>query len=223
MAEVRWERLAAATGIVFVVLGVIALVVGGQAPRPDDPDQEIVSYFVDNRSGLLLQAYLFGLASIFFLWFIGSLRSHLRRAEEETGRLSAVAFGGGVATLAIVLVGISLSAALAFRVAEADPSVAMALFHVGSQAFTLSSFPAVVLVAAASVVIIRTSALPPWLGWLGGLLSLAFLVSGLAVFVESGPLASGGVYGYTVFGVFFLWVLLASVLLVQRVGLPRGA
>ena len=222
MAELRWERLAAATGIVFVVLSVIALVAGGQAPRPDDPDQEIVSYFVDNRSGLLFQAYLFGLASIFFLWFVGSLRSHLRRAEGETGRLSAVAFGGGVATVATFFLGTSLSAALAFRVAQTDPGVAVALFHVGSQAFTLSSFTAVVLVAAASVVIIRTGALPSWLGWLGGLLSLAFLVSGFAVFVESGPLASGGAYGYIVFGVFFLWVLLASMLLVQRVGRPAG-
>jgi hypothetical protein len=77
-------------------------------------------------------------------------------------------------------------------------------------------------VAAASVVIIRTGALPSWLGWLGGLLSLAFLVSGLAVFVDRGPLASGGPYGYIVFGVFFLWVLLASILLVQRVGRPAG-
>jgi hypothetical protein len=47
-------------------------------------------------------------------------------------------------------------------------------------------------------------------------------VKGFAVFVESGPLASGGAYGYIVFGVFFLWVLVASMLLVQWVGRPAG-
>jgi len=35
------------------------------------------------------------LAAVFFLWFVGVLRAVLRPAE-GVGRLSAIAFGGGV-------------------------------------------------------------------------------------------------------------------------------
>lgn len=81
MADTRWERLGAATGIVFVILSVLALFIGGQPGAAPD----VVQYFVENRGRLLVQSFLAGVASIFFLWFLGSVRSYLRAAEGAPG------------------------------------------------------------------------------------------------------------------------------------------
>src|SRR6266705_1050180 len=96
MAEDRWERLAAATGIVFVVLGRVGSFLAGQPPKAGEPIKKITAFAVDKRSALLLGDYLSAVGVVFALWFFGSLRSYLRRAEGGTGRLSAVAFGGGL-------------------------------------------------------------------------------------------------------------------------------
>ena len=51
---------------------------------------EHISAVFENRDSVMLSGYLWGVAGIFFLWFLGSLRAHLRVAEGEAGRLSAV-------------------------------------------------------------------------------------------------------------------------------------
>jgi hypothetical protein len=104
-ADPRWERLGAATGILFVFLSVLALSIGGQPGAAPD----VVQYFVDNRGRLLVQSFLAGVASIFFLWFLGSVRSYLRAAEGGTGRLSAVAFAGGILTLGLLMLSLTVS------------------------------------------------------------------------------------------------------------------
>ncbi|HEV3475559.1 MAG TPA: hypothetical protein VG602_09355, partial [Actinomycetota bacterium] len=118
MADERlWERVAAATGIVFVVLGIIAIAIVPQAPQPDASADEVAAYFVDRGDGVIAQTYLFAVAGLFFLWFLGSLRAHLRRAEGGTGRLSAIFFAGGIATFAAFGTGSGISAALAAGIA----------------------------------------------------------------------------------------------------------
>lgn len=119
MADPRWERLGAATGIVFVVLSVLALFIGGQPGAAPD----VVQYFIDNRGRLLVQSFLAGLASIFFLWFLGSVWSYLRAAEGGTGRLSAVAFAGGILTMGLLMFSLVVSYALADRMAELSPRI----------------------------------------------------------------------------------------------------
>jgi len=69
MADPRWERLGAATGIVFVILFLLAQVIGGQPGAAPD----VVEYFIDNRERGLAQSFLAGVASIFFLGFLGSV------------------------------------------------------------------------------------------------------------------------------------------------------
>ena len=41
MGEERWEKLAAATGIVFVVLVIAGSFIAGQPPKADDPINKI--------------------------------------------------------------------------------------------------------------------------------------------------------------------------------------
>ena len=223
MADERlWDRVAAATGIAFVVLGIIALVVVPQSPQPDASSAEVAAYFTDNRSGILAQTYLFAVAGIFFLWFLGSLRSQLRRAEGGTGRLSAVAFAGGIATFAAFGTGSGISAALAAGIApQGDFAVSNAFFELGSQVFSGVSFPVIVLSLAASIAILRYRAFPDWLGWLGLAVTLTGIIGSFALFADSGFFAPGGGFSYVAFGLFFVWFLLLSVVLVQQ--LPVAA
>jgi hypothetical protein len=205
-------------------LGIIALAIVPQAPQPDATADEVSTYFVDRGDGVLAQTYLFAVAGLFFLWFLGSLRSQLRRAEGGTGRLSAVAFAGGIATFAAFGTGSGISAALAAGIAEegAQP-VTNAFFQFGSQVFAGVSFPVIVLSLAASIAIVRTRALPEWLGWLGVLVAASGAVGTIAIFVDSGFLAPGGGYTYIAFGLFFLWFLLLSIQMVVQLGTAGGA
>jgi hypothetical protein len=215
MADRRWERLGAATGIVFVILSVAAAIIGGQPGAAPD----VVQYFVENRSRLLAQSFLFGLASVAFLWFLGSVRSYLRAAEGGTGRLSAVAFAGGILTLGMLMFSGTVVTALADGMAElADPDTSRAFYSLVIQASDLTSFPTAVLTGASAVVVLRTKALPGWLGWLGGIVAVGSLSRGTAFFVEVGPFSSAGVIESVVVAGFLLWLLLTSILLVRRVG-----
>src|SRR3989442_4567006 len=108
MGEDRWEKLAAATGIVFVVLVIAGSFIAGQPPKADDPINKITAFAVDKRFALLLGDYLSAVGVVFALWFFGSLRSYLRRAEGGTGRLSAVGFRGGVLARGVGLVAMTV-------------------------------------------------------------------------------------------------------------------
>jgi hypothetical protein len=213
MADPRWERLGAATGIVFVLLTLLALFIGGQ-PAPD-----VVQYFIDNRGRLLVQSFLAGLASIFFLWFLGSVWSYLRAAEGGTGRLSAVAFAGGILTMVFLMLSLTVTYALADRMAElSPPDTSRAFYALVIQASDLTFFPVVAFTGASALVILRTKALPAWLGWLGIVVAVLSLSRGTAFFVESGPFSSAGVLESVAIMAFLLWLLLMSILLVRRVG-----
>jgi len=212
MRDSRWERLAPATGIVFVVLTVVAGATAGLGT------QDAAVFFVESRDRVLASSYLFGLSMVFFMWFLGSLRSNLRRAEGGSGRLSAVAFGGGLLTVAALFISGALNAALAAGIAErSDPGITRALYALSVRTVDLIGFWLAVLTGAAGLVMLRSATFPSWLGWFGAVVAVGSLVGPIAIFVESGPFASAGIYGNLLLAAFLLWVLLSSVILVRGV------
>ena len=218
----RWERYGAASGIAFAILAVATVLIVPQSPpAADDSLGQIQGYFRDHRDGLLLAGYVTGLAIAFALWFTGTLRSHLMRAEGGTGRMASIAFGGGLVAGSIALIGTALTSALAFSVAQSavpeSQAVTRALFDLGNMAFSMAWFPIAVLVGATALASSRTGALPAWHVRISGVLSIAFIVAAASAFVESGMLAAGGAYGYAMFLLFVAWVLVTSILVMQRV------
>lgn len=219
MAEERWEKLAAATGIAFAVVTGIALALVETPPDPGATPDAVAAYYTDNGDKLRLQAYVLGIGGILFLWFLGTLRAFLRSAEGENGRLSATAFGAGIATFAAVGTSIGIASALAHRVAEqADPGVTSAFHDFSAMAFAGASFPMAAFFLAVALLSGRTKALPAWLGWFSWLLVPVALIAAAAVFMDTGAFAPGGMYGYVLFGLALLWFLAAGVVLMQRVG-----
>ena len=225
MGEDRWEKLAAATGIVFVVLVVVGSFIAGQPPKAGDPIKKITAFAVDNRSALLLGDYLSAVGVVFALWFFGSLRSYLRSAEGGTGRLSAVAFGGGLLAGGIALAANAVGNALVVRVTNSsDPGVVGAFFDLSGALFGIIWFPVAAAAEATGIVAVRTGAFPRWFGWASIGLALPLLIAGIGSSTSAGPLAQGGIVQTIALMLFALWVLAASILLIQRVGVsPREA
>lgn len=218
----RWERYGVASGVAFAILAVATILLVPQSPpAADDSLRQIQGYFGEHRDGLLMAGYLTGLAIAFALWFTGSLRSHLMRAEGGTGRMASIAFGGGLVAGTAALIGTAVTSAAAFSVAQgtdpASQAVMRALFDLGNMAFSLAWFPIAVLVGATAVASYRTGALPEWHARISGVLSIAYIVAASSAFVERGLLAAGGAYGYAMFLLFVAWVLVTSILVMQRI------
>ena len=228
MEDLRWERYGAAAGIVFAILAVATILLVPQSPpAADDSLRVIRGYFGEHRDGLLIAGYVTGLAVAFALWFVGSLRSYLMNAEGGTGRFASVAFGGGVVAGTTALIGTAVTSALAFSIAQtagtANQAVLRALFDLGNMAFSLAWFPIAVLVGATALVSYRTGALPVWHARISGVLSIAFILAATSAFVERGPLVAGGVYGYAMLLSFVAWILVTSILMLQRMRTPAGS
>jgi len=205
MDDKKIEKWAALSGAVFVILGVIGAFIAGSPPKVSDTDQKIIDFVKDNQDALKCGAYLAGLGLVFFLFFLGIVWTRLGRAEGGAGRLAGTSAMAGVATVAIAGAGFAINAYSALHPAQSAGN-----YRLATVVFGILSFTALVFVEAASIVIIRTKFLPAWLGWLGMLSALLWLVGGAAVATENDTIF---VIGFVAFLVWALWVLIFSVML----------
>jgi hypothetical protein len=211
-----WERAAAAAGIAFVALQLVAqglIQVGGLEPAFDAPAEEIVAFFEARSPALFaVGAYLSLLALAAFLWFLGALWAALRRAEGDPAWLSLVAFGSGLAFVAALWDGWHLAM---FRIEEAlDPQIARLAFDIGNLGFAGSWVPLASLLLAAGAVSVRTGALTRWLGWVAVATGIGLLV---ARAVWTLPVA------FVPWLAFWVWTVAVSIVLVRRAGAARRA
>jgi hypothetical protein len=220
MDERRWEQVAAATGIAFVVLLVIATFIVAQPPDVDGPAREIRRYFVENQNGLLFQSWLYGVAGVLFIWFAGTLRSRLAVAEGAGQRLSLISFAGAIGTLATIGPTVALNLTIAYTVARGAPlALTHSLFELSFWFGVLVVFSLAVFVGAAALSAGRTGALPQWLAWGGLGVAALHLLQSIDVFVRGTDFFEpNGVIGYINLVLILLWILAASVLLLQSVG-----
>ncbi len=203
MSQSRTERLAPLSGVVFVVLFLAgALLVNNYDYLP--PGSEVQRFFTDNATRLQVAGYVGLVSAAFLIWFAGSVRHSLRPSEGGTGRLSAVAFGGGVAAGALVALAFSVLLVAASR-GGSDAGISVdgaAVFYdlYGTAGGSALPVAMAVLIGATAVVVFRTKVWPSWLAWTGAVLALGSL----------SPIA------YIFIGVDLLWILVVSILLYAR-------
>jgi hypothetical protein len=205
MDESKWERWGALGGVLFVVLVVVAAVIGGSPPKPSDTAQTIENYFKDNQDALRIGSYLNGLAMIPLLWFLATLFGRLRRAEGGTGRVSGIALTGGVAAVAIAMIANGFSAFAALH-----PVGSTGTFLASTILFGYAGFAIAVFVAATSIVVLRTKLLPQWFGAIGAALAVFWLVAAACVSTESDTINTVGLVAFLAWGV---WLVILSVML----------
>jgi hypothetical protein len=215
MAKWGAERLAAASGILFVALFLAGILAPGEEPpNLHDPNTTVVAFFMKHHHALLASSILLSLAYVAFLWFLGSLGAALRLRGEP--RLAAVAFGGGVSASALAYLAVVIQAAITFRTpADSAPGNIEVLYDMQFITTTIVSFPVAVLVGAVSIASWRSRVFPQWFGAAGLLVALVVLVSGGAL-DQRGFYAPDGAYAIISLIVFLAWTLAASAFLVMR-------
>jgi hypothetical protein len=197
LREHRWPALAALTGVAFVIVTVVAFIVGGETPDTNDSPQKVLNFYNDNDTEQMFAGALLAWASVLLFFFLGVLRSVLRAAEGAVGRLSAVAFGGGL----VLGVGMLAFAGFTFTLADtADhltPDAAQALNMLNSDFFFPVAAGLGTLMLATGIAGVRTRVLPAWASWIA-------IVIGIAAVTP---------VGFFAFLAFGLWVLAVSVIL----------
>lgn len=221
------QKLAAASGILFVLLLILSIAVNAaETPDADEAPAKFLEYVTEEKDNIELGTLVTGLAAIEWLWFVGVLTSALSRAERLARgftRVAWVTLAGGVLALALVLVGVAAIAAGATAPSGTEPSVTRALVHLNYVSFSLASAGFAAMFASAGIVILRAGGLPRWLGWLGLALSLFYT---LTMFTVLEPEDNGGVFELfwpLSLLLFVIWVVGASVSLIRQVGRPADA
>jgi hypothetical protein len=220
------ERWSAATGVAYVLLAVVGFFFVPDPPSPSTSNEGLLAFYEQNTQELSWQVFFFGLASIFFLWFIGTLAGAMRRAEPDPApRLHAIALGAGAAANAVFIVGmICWSAMAASADTVLDQGVARGLYDLGRFAYTLSGIPAAAFVFAVSLGVLRTGFLPAAVGWAGSLLTLILIVDVAgATAGDNDSFGPTGSYGVFTFLLFLVWTLVTSLYLFQRIAPARTA
>lgn len=216
----RWERVAAGLGIIFVVLQLAAGAMLGGAPALDAPPPEIQSYLVGDGVNVLLAATMAALAAFFGLWFLGSLRTFLERAEGAQGRLSTVAFGAGLVTITMATTASLPTVALAWgdTAARAEPGLLQAVWNLNTLALVPVGSSAGAFCLAAALVILRTRILPAWLGWIGVLAAAAGVIATFYLVADDPDSPLGTPANLGGFLLSMLFILLLSIFMVIRLG-----
>jgi hypothetical protein len=190
----------ALTGVAFVVVLIVGFIVGGEPPGADEPVQEIVDHYVDNKDSVMAGAILTGVAVTLLIFFAGILRRVLRDAEGPDGVLSAVAFAGAIVLGVGGAIDGTISFALADQADDVEPSSVQALQMLWDNDFLPLAVGVLVLLLAAGLSIVRHGALPKWLGWVAIVLAVVAMT----------PIGFVGFLGGA------LWVAVVSVLLALR-------
>jgi hypothetical protein len=210
-------RSGAFAGIAFVALAVLWAIVLATADRPsyNSADDAVAEFWTDsgNRRLVLLANLAMGLAGVALLWFLGSFRVVLRRAEGEPARLATIAFAGGVVLSALLFVKNAIEGGIALALEfeqgfTLDPDVYRALNAIFLGLLIHEGLAAAVLIGAASLLVLRTRVFTRWLGWTGLAVALVALLSWL---VPGLPLVLA-----------LVWILVASVLMLRGERTPRA-
>jgi hypothetical protein len=195
------------TGILFVVLAIIAFAVGGESPGVDDSTRKVVSFYVDNDSEQQIAGALLGLACISLIFFLGSVRRALRAAVGDEGGLSTVAALGGL----MIAVGASIFAGLTFTLGDAadelPASAILALNALNSDMFITVAVGTAVFNLGLALAVLRHGGLPRPLGWLA-------LVVGIA------GLTPAGFFAFLATGIVIAWASVALAMQIRAAESP---
>lgn len=213
------DRLQAATGLIFVLLSLIWVFALPPPPVAGASANEIASYYSAHNGAVQALSYLYLLAVLFSLWFIGYLRTVFARAEGETHHLSTLFFGSGVAAVAVQLAFGGMALALPGQ--AADPGVIKALSDVVHIGLAIGFLPLIVHIGTASVLVLRTGVLPRWVGVFALVVAVVLFLGSLSLVIPSGLLAAGGLLNLLAFLGLLLDVLVVSIVLIVKAGSGR--
>jgi hypothetical protein len=204
-------RLAAISGLVFVVLFVVALVLVRRTPALGAPDAAYAAFYADggDQVYVAIGLYLVPFAGIAFLWHMTAMRNVL---DTLIPAPSTMAYGlnllGGVIFVTLLFAGTAAVGAIAFGVyfghaPVEDPAAARALAGVGYGLVFVFAVRGAGMFAITTTTLLRNAGVLPRLAAIVGYLLSAFLL----LAVTNNPVAVL---------VFPAWVVLVSTFLLRH-------
>lgn len=215
MTNLNWERSSRATGIVFVVLFIVGFLIYGDQPKIGASTSDIVSFYDGDRGRILTGIAIFGMATVFLLWFAAAIASTLRDVGRGGWGGATLAAGTALATLFYLL--IAVTAGLAYSIAgSGDEGVITALSDMAWIVGVTVSFPAALLIGATSIGLLGTGLVPSWFSQTGIVAAILVLLGG-TTWASDGFWAPDGAYSQWITPIVALaWVAVSSGLLYTR-------
>jgi hypothetical protein len=203
-------------GIIGWAVFAVAFALAPTPPTLGASAAEIARYYGEHHTATLIAAFLFGTGAPLFAVWAGALAARLRAAEGEAAWLYLTFITGTAVTLAVDVCAAFMFMALSGRGWSLGDAIAQALSDIANYGFIFAGFGSVVLVAAASVVMIRTTEISRILGQLGLVVAVAQVVYLFTAFFTDGVMVGGGVITVAGFILLGLWLLAVSVAMILR-------
>jgi hypothetical protein len=195
-------RTAAVGGLAFTILYLVHRILQGTGP--DSPTAAAVAdYNLTHRGALLASEVAVGLALLAFIPFLAALVPVIWRAGQETLAV-AVGISGGV-FLAMGFVSNAAETALVGVADSNQPAAVLALDQLQGRTPVVWTITA--LVAVLSLAIQRTSLVWRWLGVVGVLAAVVFVLGSVFSILGRTPEGNASLIGV---GIFIVWMLVLS-------------
>jgi hypothetical protein len=171
----------------------------------------VAKYLADKEGALKVAAYIGGLSTVLFLWFLGALGTYLRAAS---ARMATIAVASGVAAAVFFGSALAVTYALVLSVDNQVDGVTLEFLTTFDRVLVgLAAFAAGSMAIAVGVAVMRYRVLPAWMSPLALVTAAAQLVAGLAVSNQSDGMVA---FGYAALAIFLVLVLSLAVTMYQR-------
>jgi hypothetical protein len=192
------EWLVPLTGILFAVLLIVSFIVQGEPKGADNSANEVRQWYVDNKDAVQVSAFIGTVAAGVLIFYGG----YLRKVFAAAGPMLAVL---PLIGLTVVAVGGAIDGFILFATAERakdlPPESVRTLETLYDNDFLPLFLGTLVFNWAAGLAVLRSGALPRWMGWAGIVFGVISLL---------GPIGFIGALGAA------LWIIVSSILLSLR-------
>jgi hypothetical protein len=191
--------LAPLTGIVYGLLTLVALGTASGAPSNTASGAKVIAFYESHRTSARVSDTLWMLAFAFLVLFAGTLRSYLRQ-KPSASALSSVVLAGAAVFAAGALVYFNFDYALTVVPGHLAPAAAQTLNVLALNMAFGAMAGGFVFGVAAGLAILRSGALPKWLGWAAIVIGVIAISPGLILALA----------------LFALWAAVVAVLVWRR-------
>jgi hypothetical protein len=177
------------TGVAFIAVAIISFIVGGEPKDASHPASEIADWYIDNKDEVEIGAFIGVAATVLLVFFGAYLRNVLRAAAGGEDMLSLVSFIGLVLVALGFAIDTTILIALAERADDIDPIAVQSLQALWDNDFVPIALGVLLFLWATGISVVRTGALPKWIGWIMILFGVVALTpAGFVSFIASAVL-----------------------------------
>jgi hypothetical protein len=192
------------TGILFAVLLIVSIIVQGDVKDASHSATEIKQWYIDNKDAAEISAFLGVLAAGALIFYGG----YLRKVLDGAGPMLAILPLIGLTVVAVdgAIDGFILFAT-AERASDLPPESVRTLQTLFDNDWLPLALGTLVFNWAVGLAVLRTGALPRWMGWAGVVFGVLSIL---------GPIGFVGILGAA------LWVIVSSIMLSMRARGPAS-